>query len=79
MTESSTVFHMQVVVRVRPVLPHEIDSEVSVACAPDGSKVTVTVPNRNGVGPSNGARAYKFDACLPGSTTQVRRPQSSLP
>ena len=61
----------QVVVRVRPVLPHELQQEVGVSCSPDGGKVQVTLPDRTGAGTKVGARAYKFDACLPGSTAQV--------
>lgn len=34
-------FTLQVVVRVRPVLPHEQVDDVSVTCAPDASKVQV--------------------------------------
>jgi hypothetical protein len=33
----------QVVVRVRPVLPHELDDEVAVTCSSDGAKVQVCV------------------------------------
>ena len=62
----------QVVVRVRPVLPHEFQSEVAVSCAPDGAKVQVTLPQRSGASQRAGARSYKFDACLPGSTSQVQ-------
>ncbi|KAL6765849.1 P-loop containing nucleoside triphosphate hydrolase protein [Haematococcus lacustris] len=72
---------IQVVVRVRPVLPHESAEDVAVTCSTDTSAVQVLVPER-GASHSNpkeqlpgtarlGARSYSFDACLPGSTSQA--------
>lgn len=127
----------QVVVRVRPVLPSEIQQGVAVTCSPDGSRVQVRcspeqvvqlhkttaacchlactfsvsalqqqlhagpvclvtqqhplvllsqvmVPQRAGEkeqlpgAARAGAKSFKFDACLPGSTTQVRCSQAVL-
>ncbi|KXZ56177.1 hypothetical protein GPECTOR_1g152 [Gonium pectorale] len=64
---------VQVVVRVRPVLPHELSDEVAVSCSPDARRVQVALPERlaANAGPGRGAaRSYDFDACLAGSTTQ---------
>ncbi|MEW5320487.1 MAG: hypothetical protein WDW38_011556 [Sanguina aurantia] len=68
---------IQVVVRVRPVLTLDSGDQVAVTCSPDGSKVQVLLPERSSdkSGPPGaaraGARAYEFDACLPGATTQA--------
>eukprot|EP00195_Chlamydomonas_chlamydogama_P013464 CAMPEP_0202909328 /NCGR_PEP_ID=MMETSP1392-20130828/49024_1 /ASSEMBLY_ACC=CAM_ASM_000868 /TAXON_ID=225041 /ORGANISM="Chlamydomonas chlamydogama, Strain SAG 11-48b" /LENGTH=1054 /DNA_ID=CAMNT_0049599039 /DNA_START=77 /DNA_END=3241 /DNA_ORIENTATION=+ len=67
---------IQVVVRVRPVLPTELNEEVAVTCTPDGSKVQVLMSHRDGGkqmlpgATRSGARSYDFDACLTGSTSQ---------
>ena len=53
----------QVVVRVRPMMPAEIKEEVAVTCSDDGSTVQVQAPFA-------GARAYTFDSCMKGGTTQ---------
>jgi hypothetical protein len=70
---------IQVVVRVRPVLPHEASRPVAVTCAPDGSSVQVTLPDKRetskpalAASTRPDAKVYEFDACLPGHTTQVR-------
>lgn len=63
--------------RVRPVLPHEASQPVAVTCATDGSSVQVVLPEREFSKPAIAAtskpdaKAYEFDACLPGSTTQA--------
>lgn len=68
---------MQIVVRVRPVLPHEASQQVAVTCSSDGSSVQVVLPEREFSKPAIAAsakpdaKAYEFDACLTGSTTQV--------
>ncbi|KAG1661525.1 hypothetical protein FOA52_000035 [Chlamydomonas sp. UWO 241] len=70
------VTRLQVVVRVRPVQPHELSHEAAVSCAPEGDRVQVALPNRsNGKellpGTTRaGAKSFRFDACLPGSTEQ---------
>ncbi|GIL67866.1 hypothetical protein Vafri_21146 [Volvox africanus] len=68
---------IQVVVRVRPVLPHELTDEVAVTCSTDARKLQVLLPDRLAGGANllpgatrSGARSYEFDACLPGNTTQ---------
>lgn len=74
-----TCWHLQVVVRVRPVLPHEASQQVSVTCCSDGASVQVVLPEREFAKPAIAAstkadaKAYTFDACLTGSTTQVNR------
>lgn len=40
---------MQVVVRVRPILPHESAADVAVTTSPDGSSVQVGRPTKCGV------------------------------
>jgi hypothetical protein len=69
---------IQVVARVRPVLAHENAQDVAVTVSENGTAVQVLLPDRGALKeqlPSNashpGAKAYQFDACLPGSTTQV--------
>lgn len=64
---------LQVVVRVRPVLPNESVDDVAVTCSGDGTKVQVLLPDKGGNGKDmlpgasrSGARSYSFDACLPG-------------
>ncbi|GAX75527.1 hypothetical protein CEUSTIGMA_g2970.t1 [Chlamydomonas eustigma] len=75
-TESTKGSRVQVVVRVRPVLPHELQHEIAVTCSADGNRTQVSLPQRQGdkelIPGSNrcGARSYKFDACLPGNVTQ---------
>ncbi|GFR41524.1 hypothetical protein Agub_g2220 [Astrephomene gubernaculifera] len=67
---------IQVVVRVRPVQPHELSDEVAVTCAPDARRLQVLLPDRLTGTASlpgtnrSGARSYEFDACLAGNTTQ---------
>ncbi|KAG2440414.1 hypothetical protein HYH02_010302 [Chlamydomonas schloesseri] len=67
---------IQVVVRVRPVLPHELSDDVAVTCSQDARKLQVLLPDRLAGGAvlpgatRSGARSYEFDACLPGQTTQ---------
>ncbi|KAG2446251.1 hypothetical protein HXX76_000843 [Chlamydomonas incerta] len=67
---------IQVVVRVRPVLPHELSDDVAVTCSSDARKLQVLLPDRLAGGAvlpgatRSGARSYEFDACLPGQTTQ---------
>ncbi|WIA39218.1 hypothetical protein OEZ86_005342 [Tetradesmus obliquus] len=69
---------IQVAVRVRPVLPHEASEPVAVACAADGRKVQVALAERETSKPALAAatrpdaKAYTFDACLTGSTTQAQ-------
>lgn len=69
---------MQIVVRVRPVLPHEASQQVAVTCSSDGSSVQIALPEREFSKPAIAAsskpdaKAYEFDACLTGNTTQVR-------
>ncbi|WIA18923.1 hypothetical protein OEZ85_003594 [Tetradesmus obliquus] len=69
---------IQVVVRVCPVLPHEASEPVAVACAADGRKVQVALAERETSKPAlaaatrPNAKAYTFDACLTGSTTQAQ-------
>jgi hypothetical protein len=71
------MFFLQIVVRVRPVLPHEATQQVAVTCSSDGSSVQVMLPEREFSKPAIAAsskpdaKAYEFDACLTGSTTQV--------
>jgi hypothetical protein len=66
---------------VRPVLPHEASQQVSVTCSSDGASVQVLLNEREFAKPAIAAstkvdaKAYTFDACLTGSTTQVRRVQ----
>jgi hypothetical protein len=68
---------MQIAVRVRAVLPHEALQQVAVTCSSDGSSVQVVLPEREFSKPAIAAsskpdaKAYEFDACLTGSTTQV--------
>lgn len=68
---------MQIVVRVRPVLPHEVSQPVAVTCSKDASSVQIALPEREFSKPAIAAsskpdaKAYEFDACLKGSTTQV--------
>lgn len=38
----------QVVVRVRPLLPSEMQQEVAVTCSPDGSRVQVCLADADG-------------------------------
>jgi hypothetical protein len=70
-------FCMQIAVRVRPVLPHEASQPVAVTCSTDGSSVQIMLPEREFSKPALAAsskpdaKSYEFDACLPGSTTQV--------
>ncbi|GLC51703.1 hypothetical protein PLESTB_000530800 [Pleodorina starrii] len=68
---------IQVVVRVRPVLPQELADEVAVTCSQDARRLQVLLPDRLSGGANvlpgatrSGARSYEFDACLPGNTTQ---------
>jgi hypothetical protein len=75
--EYKQCFLVQIVVRVRPVLPHEATQQVAVTCSSDGSSVQVMLPEREFSKPAIAAsskpdaKAYEFDACLTGSTTQV--------
>eukprot|EP00879_Flechtneria_rotunda_P029460 GHRR01031868.1.p1 GENE.GHRR01031868.1~~GHRR01031868.1.p1 ORF type:complete len:418 (+),score=140.33 GHRR01031868.1:1406-2659(+) len=69
---------LQVVVRVRPVLPHEAFQPIAVTCSSDGCKVQVALPDKDSVKPSLAApsrpdaKAYEFDSCVTGSTTQAQ-------
>eukprot|EP00983_Pelagomonas_calceolata_P011169 359824-Pelagomonas_calceolata.AAC.3 len=74
------ITHAQVVVRVRPVLPHEDVEHVAVSCSPEADKVQVMLPDKSITNKQqlpgasrSGAKSYSFDACLPGKTTQVQR------
>mmetsp|Transcript_24646 Transcript_24646/g.67171 ORF Transcript_24646/g.67171 Transcript_24646/m.67171 type:complete len:806 (+) Transcript_24646:283-2700(+) len=69
---------VQVVVRVRPVLPHEDVEHVAVSCSPEADKVQVMLPDKSITNKQqlpgasrSGAKSYSFDACLPGKTTQA--------
>jgi hypothetical protein len=95
--ELAVAARIQVVVRVRPLLPpHDSLHDVAVSCEPESGRVQVTLHERETGKPPTaalmrssfhqrqhhhhqrppaqgraGARAFEFDACLPGGAGQA--------